>query len=127
MVKPGGLLVIDHYEYTIWYYLKMTPLYRAILKRLPPKGSKAIVDFATDVSFPIHWAFRRSHLAQRILSRVSPCLFYCHLLGGSKPSPSGDGFSVLRQPPGPALGAWNGRSRGQVVLVGLGRPVEWLR
>ena len=52
---------------------------------------------------------------------------YCHLLGGSKPSPSGDGFSVLRQPPGPALGAWNGRSRSQVVLVGHGGPVELLQ
>src|SRR3954467_3503925 len=52
---------------------------------------------------------------------------YCHLLGGSKPSPSGDGFSVPRQPPGPAHGAGNGRSRSPVVLVGPGRPVESLR
>ena len=45
---------------------------------------------------------------------------YCHLLGGSKPSPSGDGFSVLCHPLGRDRGAPVGRSLSLVVLFGPG-------
>ncbi|HXF83159.1 MAG TPA: class I SAM-dependent methyltransferase [bacterium] len=80
MVRPGGLLVFDHYTWTLSRLTKLAPLYRAVLKRLPPARAKRITDRLVDAFFPLHWAVRRLPLAQPLLSRVSPCLSYCHLL-----------------------------------------------
>jgi 2-polyprenyl-3-methyl-5-hydroxy-6-metoxy-1,4-benzoquinol methylase len=35
-VKPGGLLVIDHYKWRLGYYSTLTPIYRFFLKRMKP-------------------------------------------------------------------------------------------
>src|SRR5439155_23627482 len=35
-----------------------------------------------DVFFPLHWALRRARPLQTLLSRVSPCLVYCHIYPG---------------------------------------------
>jgi len=78
MVKPGGQLVIDHYTWTLSRVTKLAPLYRVILKRLPPATAKRITDRLVDLFFPLHWALRHAHWAQMLLSRVSPCLAYCH-------------------------------------------------
>lgn len=79
MVAPGGLLVIDHYGWTLSRLTKLAPLYRLILKRLPPATAKRITDRLVDVFFPLHWAVRRVRPLQMLLSRVSPCLSYCHV------------------------------------------------
>lgn len=79
MVKPGGLLVVDHYTWTLSRLTKLAPLYRVVLKRLPPARAKRITDALVDVFFPLHWHLRAVPLGQRLLSRVSPCLAYCHL------------------------------------------------
>jgi len=79
MVAPGGLLVIDHYTWTLSRLTKLGPLYRQILKRLPPARAKRITDVLVDVFFPLHWAVRRTRILQQLLSRVSPCLSYCHI------------------------------------------------
>jgi len=78
MVAPGGLLVIDNYGWTLSRLTKLAPLYRLILKRLPPARAKRITDALVDVFFPLHWAVRRLKPLQMLLSRVSPCLSYCH-------------------------------------------------
>jgi SAM-dependent methyltransferase len=79
MVKPGGLLVVDHYTWTLSRATKLAPLYRVVLKRLPPARAKRVTDTLVNAFFPLHWRARRFSLAQRLLSRVSPCLAYCHL------------------------------------------------
>lgn len=75
-VKPGGQLVIDHYKWRIGYYSTLTPLYRAILKEMPPKTSKKIVDGLVDFFFPLHWAFRNLSPLNWLLHRVSPLIVY---------------------------------------------------
>ncbi len=79
MVAPGGQLVVDHYTWTLSRLTKLAPLYRVILKRLAPARAKRVTDALVDVFFPLHWAVRRSRLLQTCLSRVSPCLAYCHI------------------------------------------------
>ncbi|HWC75461.1 MAG TPA: class I SAM-dependent methyltransferase [Gemmatimonadales bacterium] len=79
MVAPGGRLIIDHYAWTLSRLTKLAPLYRLILKRMPPASAKRVTDALVDVFFPLHWAVRRSRVLQALLSRVSPCLAYCHV------------------------------------------------
>ena len=75
-VKPGGLLVIDHYTYSISIILKLFWIYRAFLKRMSPEKSMRIVEQLVHIFFPVHWRIRNHYFLQAILSRVSPCLFY---------------------------------------------------
>src|SRR5258708_8630962 len=79
MVAPGGRLVVDHYTWTLSRMTKLTPFYRMILKRLPPARARRITDALVRVFFPLHWAVRRARPLQTLLSRVSPCLAYCHI------------------------------------------------
>jgi len=79
MVKAGGLLVIDHYTWSLSRVTKLAPLYRAVLKRIPPAAAKRVTNALVDWFFPIHWRARKVTVAQRLLSRVSPCLAYCHI------------------------------------------------
>src|SRR6185369_1302417 len=76
MVRPGGVLVIDHYARSLSSVTKLAPVYRWILKNVSPKWSKRITDYMVAFFFPLHWAVRRVRLAQMLLSRVSPCLVY---------------------------------------------------
>lgn len=78
MVAPGGVLVIDHYRWTLSRVTKLGPLYRLILTRMSPERAKRVTDALVDVFFPLHWAVRRVLPLQMLLSRVSPCLAYCH-------------------------------------------------
>lgn len=76
MVKPGGLLVIDHYHWRIGYYSTLTPLYRKILKELKPQKSKKIVDTLVDFFFPLHWKFKNNKGLNWLLHRISPLIVY---------------------------------------------------
>jgi len=82
MVAPGGRLVIDHYTWTLSRLTKLTPFYRMILKRLPPARARSITDSLVSVFFPLHWHVRNMLPLQTLLSRVSPCLAYCHIYPG---------------------------------------------
>ncbi len=82
MVAPGGRLVIDHYTWTWSRVTKLAPFYRMILKRLPPALARRITDALVNVFFPLHWAVRNLRPLQLLLSRVSPCLAYCHIYPG---------------------------------------------
>lgn len=76
-LKPGGLLVIDHYGWSLSLVTKLAPLYRLALKRLPPRKARRMTDRLVDLFFPLHWAVRRHRWVQMLLSRASPCLVYC--------------------------------------------------
>ena len=76
MVKPNGLLVIDHYKWRIGYYSTLTPLYRAILKELKPYSSKKIVDALVNFFFPLHWSLRNNFIMNWLLHRISPLIVY---------------------------------------------------
>jgi len=82
MVAPGGRLVVDHYTWTLSRLTKLTPFYRMILKRLPPARARRITDALVRVFFPMHWAVRHARPLQTLLSRISPCLAYCHIYPG---------------------------------------------
>jgi 2-polyprenyl-3-methyl-5-hydroxy-6-metoxy-1,4-benzoquinol methylase len=75
-VRPGGLLAIDHYAWSLSMVTKLALGYRLVLKRLPPSTAKRVTDRLVDVFFPIHWAVRGFQPAQMLLSRVSPCPVY---------------------------------------------------
>ncbi|MCA1654223.1 MAG: class I SAM-dependent methyltransferase [Sphingomicrobium sp.] len=81
MVKPGGRLIIDHYRYRLRFLLP-TPigdaasLYRWFILRMKPEQRWPVVQRVSDFWFPIHWRFRGSLFAQRIIRRFSPLRFY---------------------------------------------------
>jgi SAM-dependent methyltransferase len=81
MVKPGGYLVIDHYLFKWRNMLPppiggAEPLYRKLLLALPRKQRLGVARKIVDLWFPVHWKFRDSLTAQRLLRRISPVHFY---------------------------------------------------
>lgn len=76
MVKPGGMLIIDHYKWRLHYYSTLTPLYRKVLKTMLPPKSKKIVDKLVNFFFPLHWALKNNFLLNGLLHRVSPLIVY---------------------------------------------------
>lgn len=76
MVKPGGLLVIDHYIWRINYYFNPATYYRLVLKEMKPEKSKKVVDLLVDFFFPMHWAFRNNAKLEWLLKRVSPLITF---------------------------------------------------
>ena len=75
-VKPGGVLVIDHYIWRIGYYSTLTPIFRAILKEMKPERSQKIVNKLVDFFFPIHWKFQDKGIINWLVHRVSPLIVY---------------------------------------------------
>lgn len=75
-VRPGGLLVIDHYPPNRGWYLSLAPLWRAALKRLPPDRKLPTTQRIVDAFLPLHSRFRHNTLALRLLARISPVLTY---------------------------------------------------
>jgi len=86
MVRPGGYLVIDHYLFT-WRNILPPPIggaggvYRTIMLTLPARARLNTIRKVVDFWFPIHWKFKDSLTAQRILRRLSPVHFYYPHLG----------------------------------------------
>ena len=81
MLKPGGALIIDHYQWK-WRVALPPPigqaldLYRLWILRLPKDKRFSTVKKLTDFWFPWHWRFRDSWLMTRILRRISPVIFH---------------------------------------------------
>lgn len=75
-VAPGGWLVIDHYAPTLGYYLRLTPLFRAVLKRLKPEHTIPISERLVNFFLPLHRALRRSSFGSLLLGRISPVMEY---------------------------------------------------
>ena len=81
MVKPGGVLVIDHYRRKLRNYLPPPigvagMVYRWIILRLPVDRQFVAVKRIVDFWFPLMWRFRDSKLAQFVIARFSPVVMY---------------------------------------------------
>lgn len=74
MVKPGGILVIDHYKWRIGYYTTPAPYCRFFLKSMKPENSLKIVKYLVEFYFPFHWKFRKNKLANWIIGHLSPII-----------------------------------------------------
>jgi len=77
-VKPGGKLLVDHYQFTIGYYLGLLPIYRTVLKHIPNKLSINICKKIVKYFFPILWFFRNNYFLFRILRKIFPLGFNYH-------------------------------------------------
>jgi 2-polyprenyl-3-methyl-5-hydroxy-6-metoxy-1,4-benzoquinol methylase len=77
-VKPGGLLVIDHYTHTLSYYTKTTALIRFFLKRMTPGKGLKITERIVKYVYPLHRAAKKFYPLQALLSRLSPAHSYFH-------------------------------------------------
>lgn len=81
VLKPKGLLAIDHYRRK-WRNLLPPPIgvatiiYRPIILLIPIKNRFKVVNRIYDFWFPIHWKFKDSLFLQRLLRRISPVHFY---------------------------------------------------
>jgi SAM-dependent methyltransferase len=80
MVRPGGKLVIDHYDWNRWRLPPpiggISPLYRQIVLRLPRAKRWEAVKRHVDFWFPHFWRYRDNRWAQRLLSRIGGINFY---------------------------------------------------
>jgi 2-polyprenyl-3-methyl-5-hydroxy-6-metoxy-1,4-benzoquinol methylase len=75
-VRPGGWLVFDHYRHRLRWWLSTAPLFRAVLKRMPPDQGLRATDWLVRSLLPIH---RRAHgLTGTLLRRISPVQTYYH-------------------------------------------------
>jgi 2-polyprenyl-3-methyl-5-hydroxy-6-metoxy-1,4-benzoquinol methylase len=78
-VRPGGMLVIDHYTPEIKRWTKITALlFRPVIKRLPSKTRMRTCELLVNFFFPIHRAIRQMPFVQQVFSRVSPITTYFH-------------------------------------------------
>jgi len=75
-VAPGGWLIIDHYTYTLGWYTKTAPLFRAWLKRLPAERAARITERLVDVLLPWHKRVANIPIARSIVHRLSPVLSF---------------------------------------------------
>ena len=80
MVKPGGRLIIDHYD---WHRWRLPPpiggagsIYRRFILRLPAEKRWPAVKRHVDRWFPLYWRYRDNRWAQRILGRIAGLNFY---------------------------------------------------
>jgi len=78
-LRPGSILIIDHYTWSLSRATKLDSLLRPIIKRLPPPAAKSTTDILVRTFFPLHWAARNTKptirgvpLLQMLLSRISP-------------------------------------------------------
>lgn len=81
MVRPGGYLVMDHYLFK--WRKKFPPpiggaqeIYRHLILALPRRLRLGLITKIVDFFFPLHWKFKDSLTARRILSWVSPVCFH---------------------------------------------------
>jgi 2-polyprenyl-3-methyl-5-hydroxy-6-metoxy-1,4-benzoquinol methylase len=71
-VKPGGWLIFDQYRYNLSTILKVTWIFRLILKRLSPEKGLIITDWLVKTWLPIHRKFAKYRILEILLFRISP-------------------------------------------------------
>ena len=76
VLKPGGLLVVDQYAWSISRATKLDALLRQVLIRIDPDVAKQVSDTLVRWLFPLHWTIRRWPIVQALLSRISPVSTY---------------------------------------------------
>ena len=74
-VKPGGWLLIDHYDKSISWKFRTAPFTRAILKRLKPESAFKITEIIFGVAKPF---FKISHnrIYRKFLNIVFPIVYF---------------------------------------------------
>ncbi len=72
-VKPGGSIAFDHYSSVIGWYLGIAPLFRELVRRLPPERGMKLTSRLVDWLLPLH---QRGKRFARLLSRISPVMSY---------------------------------------------------
>jgi len=72
-VRPGGLLVFDHYRYQVRRFTQLAPLFRQVLRRLPPEQGLRVTESLVRGLLPMH---RRAGKLAPLVSRVSPVASY---------------------------------------------------
>lgn len=75
-VRPGGVLVIDHYAPTLSWYTKTAPLFRVFLRRMGPERGLRATKNIVRTFLPLHFAVRRWRVGQMLASRISPVICY---------------------------------------------------
>jgi SAM-dependent methyltransferase len=73
-VRPGGWLVLDHYTYSLGWFLSLKPLWRQLLRRLPPDRGLEATERIVDRLLPLHR--RASGVPRKVLNRFSPVITY---------------------------------------------------
>ena len=79
-VRPGGWLVIDHYAFTISWYLRTAPLFRFVLKRMPPGKAMNLIQHLVNIFLPFHKFARNNYLLHGLINRISPVYTYYRAL-----------------------------------------------
>ena len=76
-VRPGGTLAFDHYSRRLHWWLSSAPLWREVLRRLPPERGLAVTERLVRIFFPLH---RRAGRLGFLLRRISPVQTYFHAI-----------------------------------------------
>ena len=76
VLRPGGTLVTDHYKWHLGVFTSLYLVWWFFIKRLSPDRQLRVTDRLTRTFYPLHWRFRDSRIAQKILHRISPINFY---------------------------------------------------
>lgn len=74
-VRPGGWLVIDHYGPAPTWYTRSAPLFRAVLRRLPPDLGIRATERLVRIFRPVHLR-ARTRASQILVNRISPITHY---------------------------------------------------
>ncbi|KQS04351.1 hypothetical protein ASG11_08885 [Sphingomonas sp. Leaf357] len=79
-VKPGGTLVIDHYDWNRW---RLPPpiggaeiFHRPRILRMAAEKRWPAVKKSVDFWFPVYWRYRDNAIMRRVLSRIGGINFY---------------------------------------------------
>jgi SAM-dependent methyltransferase len=75
-VKPGGHLVIDHYTYDVFYYVRTLPYLRMLFRRLPAERGLVWSEHLVNGLLPAHKHMQQARVLHFLLSRISPVLCY---------------------------------------------------
>jgi len=71
-VKPGGWLIFDQYRYNLSTILKVTWIFRLILKRLSPEKGLILTDWLVKIWLPAHRKVAKNRILEILLFRISP-------------------------------------------------------
>lgn len=76
LVKKGGTLVIDHYNFDKSNFLRLASVYRMFLRKKPSAYTIPYTKKLVKKYLPLHKKFARNKLASLLLNRISPVISY---------------------------------------------------
>jgi ubiquinone/menaquinone biosynthesis C-methylase UbiE len=79
MVKPGGMITIDHYRWRLSYYFNLKPLWRHYYRKMPAEKSMKLIKKKIDYYFPLHWKYRKNKMMSWLIHRISPLIEYINM------------------------------------------------